>query len=376
MEDIEIKQVKSKKDILKFIKMPWLIYKKNPYWVPPLIFEQKEFLNPNKGVFFDYGEAALFLAYRNKKLVGRISAHVNHRHDEIFHDNKGFFGFFECEDNVNTAKALFKSAEEYLRKKGKKFMEGPFSFSIYDEMGILVEGFDSVPYILNVHNPPYYQKLLEANGFEKSVDWFAFRAKAGITDTNINPRYENVFEKIIKKNSITFRNVDKKNLEKDAIAVKNIFNQAWSKNWGHINFTEREWNRFKNALKSLVIFPLTIIAEVKNEPVGFLLSIYDANLVLQKMNGRLFPFGFLEFFKIPKIKRFRVILMGILEKYRHLGLEAAMIIQVIKKASNMGFLEAEMSNIVETNKPMLDTISHISVEKYKTYRIYIKKINS
>jgi len=374
MAAVEIKPVRSSRDRMKFIKMPWSIYKNDPCWVPPLIFEQKEFINPKKGPFFDYGEAALFLAYRGKKAVGRISAHINRRHEEVFKDNKGFFGFFECENNINTARALFSAGEEYLKQKGKKSMEGPFSFSIYDEMGILVEGFDTIPYALNVHNPSYYPKLMEECGFRKSVDWYAFRGKAGITDINVDPRYDKIFERVRRKNSIIFRNIEKKRLDEEADVIKGIFHQAWSRNWGHVDFTEREWERMKNALVSLVVFPLSTIVMVNNEPAGFLLSVYDANLAVQKTNGRLFPFGFVYLLRIPTIRRFRVILMGVLDKYRHLGLEVAMVNHVIKKARELGFTEAEMSNIVETNKPMLDSMSHLHVERYKTYRIYIKDL--
>jgi GNAT superfamily N-acetyltransferase len=370
-----VREVLNKKDLMKFIKMPWNIYKNDPCWVPPLIFEQKEFLNPKKGPFFEYGEAKLFIAERDGKAVGRISAHINHRHEEVFKDNKGFFGFFECEDNLDTAGKLFEAAAAYLKSKGKVRMEGPFSFSIYDEIGVLVSGFDSIPYLMNVHNPPYYQKLFEENGFQKVVDWYAFRGKKGITDVKIDERYYKLKERLLKNSAIKIRNVRKgKGLTEDAKEVRKVFNQAWSRNWGHVNLTDREWERIKSALLQLVIYPLTYIVEVNGNVAGFALSVYDANLIVKEMNGNLFPFNFLKLLNVNKVKRFRLILMGVLEEYRTMGLEVLMYISIIERAKELGFEEVEMSNIVETNLPMLQSLKHLAVERYKTYRIYGKDI--
>lgn len=372
---LEIVEVKSKKHLKDFIMMPWQIYKDDPYWVPPLIFEQKDFLNPKKGPFFEYGEASLFLAYRDNRPVGRISAHINSRHEEVFKDGKGFFGFFECENNLETSKALFLSAEKYLKSKGKIRMEGPFSFSIYDEIGVLVEGFDSIPYLMNVHNPPYYKDLFEKNGFKKVVDWYAFRGRKGITDVKIDSRYYSLKERLLKNPDIKIRNVVKgKQIEEDAKKIREIFNNAWSRNWGHVNLTDREWERIKSAIIQLVIYPLTFIVEVNGEVAGFALSVYDINLILKEMNGRLFPFNFLKLLKLKSVKRFRLMLMGVLEEYRKMGLETLMYISIIEKARELGFEEVEMSNIVETNLPMLQSLKHLAVEKYKTYRIYGKDI--
>ncbi len=165
----------------------------------------------------------------------------------------------------------------------------------------------------------------------------------------------------------------KKELDKDAEMVREIFNSAWSKNWGHLNLTDKEWLRLKEALVSLVIFDLTFIVEVKGKPAGFVLCVYDANPVIKEMNGRIFPFNFLKLLKIPKVNRFRLMLMGVLEEYRNMGLEILMYISVIEKAKEL-FEEVEMSNIVETNLPMLQSLKHLAVEKYKTYRIYGKRI--
>jgi hypothetical protein len=172
---LEVRRVETRKERIAFIKMQWSIYRDDPHWVPPIIADQVIFLDPRKGVFFDHGQAALLMAFRNGVPVGSISAHVNRLHDERYQDGKGFFGFFECENNPQTAAALFSAAETFLKGSGRTCCERPMSFGIYDEIGILVKGFDSDPYLQNVHNPEYYQDLIVAAGYEKSIDWFAYR---------------------------------------------------------------------------------------------------------------------------------------------------------------------------------------------------------
>jgi hypothetical protein len=334
-----------------------------------------EFLDPEKGVFFEYGEARLFIAERNGKAVGRISAHINKRHEETYHDNKGFFGFFECEDNGETAKALFTEAEKYLKSMGKTSIEGPLSFSIYDEVGILVDGFDTDPYVLNVHNRDYYGKLIENNGFKKSVDWFAFRTRKGVTDKALDPRYFKIRDRVLKNPSVNIYSLEGKNIDVQAEKLKSIFHSAWSSNWGHVNFTDHEFNRLKSALKMMYIDKLSFFAEYNGKPVGFALSIYDANEAVKKMNGRLFPFGIFHLMQLKKTRRFRLILLGVLEEYRHLGLEIAMNMNVIENGLKLGFTEAEESLIVETNERMLNTMEHLKADRYKTYRIYTKEIS-
>ncbi len=374
MTNLKIKTVKTKADRLEFIKLAWNFYRNDPHWVPPLIFDQIKFIDPGKGVFFDYGEAMLFIAERDDKPVGRISAHINNRHEQTFHDNKGFFGFFECENSRETAKALFAEAEKFLKAKGKKSIEGPLSFSIYDEVGVLVDGFDTDPYVMNVHNPAYYGKLIENSGFKKSVDWFAFRTKKDETDRFLDPRYLKIRERVLKNPAINIYSMKGRNIAEHAEKLKTIFHNAWNSNWGHVNFTDREFSRMTEAIKMMFIDRLTFFAEYKGKPVGVALSLYDANVAVKKMNGRLFPFGFIHLLRIKNTNRFRLLAMGVLEEYRHLGIEIAMIMNVIEKGIELGFVEAEESLIVETNEKMLDSMKHLKADSYKTYRIYTKDI--
>jgi hypothetical protein len=376
MLPVEIRRVRTAKDRVAFVKMAWPLYKKDPQWVPPLISDQIDFIDPDKGVFFGHGEVELFLAYRGDVPVGRISAHINRRHDDIYGGSTGFIGFFECENDLVTAHALFTSAETWLRGKGKREAEGPMSFGVYDETGILIEGLDSPPFILTGYNPPYYGGLFDKSGWEKSVDWFGYRGRAGTTDTNLDPRYRRLTDRVMKRGGFLIRSMDiKHNLEREAGIVRDIFALAWNQNWGHVPLSELEFDRLKGSITRMVVPELCLVAELEGKPIAFTLSAYDANVALRKTDGRLFPFGFITLLTgIKKTDRFRLILMGVLDKYRDQGIEVALYMRIIEEGIRMGFKEVEMSMIVENNDRMVSSISHLPVERYKTWRIYKKNL--
>jgi GNAT superfamily N-acetyltransferase len=378
MLPIEIRRVRSKKDRAAFVTMPWKLYGNDRHWVPPLIGDQKAFIDPARGVFFEHGEAELFLAYRGAEPVGRISAQVNTRYDEYFSDGKGFVGFFECEDNGETAQALFQSAAGWLRGKGRTVMEGPMSFGVYDETGVLIQGFDTDPYVLTSHNPPYYQNLFEQNGWEKSIDWYAFRGRASVFKKELSPRYFILSQRVLKRDGILIRTADMKgHLDREAEIVQRIFAEAWNGNWGHVPLSDREFERLKDGVKQFVIPELTFIVELDGKPIAFALAIYDANVAVKKVNGRLFPFGFITLLAtMKKTRRFRLVLMGVLPKYRHQGIEIAMYSHVIQEGMRLGFEEVEMSMIVESNEAMVSSAERMPVERYRTWRIYRKDVDA
>ncbi len=377
MLPIEIRRVKSRAERATFVKMAFRFYRQDPLWVPPLISEQIDFIDPAKGVFFDHGEAELFLAYRGDQPVGRISAHINRRHDDIYGGGKGFIGFFECENCLDTAKTLFTTAENWLRGRGRTVAEGPMSFGVYDELGVLVDGFDTPPYLLTVYNPPYYRELFEKCEWEKAVDWFAFRGRKGFTDARLDPKYFRLSEKALKREGIVLRPMDVAgHLDREAQIVKSIFAEAWSENWGHVPLSDGEFERLKGSLVHMVVPELCLVAELGGKPIAFTLSAYDANVAVKKTNGRLFPFGFITLLTgIKKTDRFRLILMGVVEENRKQGIEVAMYTRMIEEGVRLGFREVEMSMIVENNERMLASISHLPVERYKTWRVFRKDLS-
>ena len=374
MSSVIVKEVLTKRQRLEFIKMPWKLYRSDPHWVPPIIADQKVFLDPRRGVFFDHGEASLYLAYRDGKSVGRITAHVNHLHENRFKGDTGFFGFFECEDNQETADALLSRAVQYCKERGKTFCEGPMNFGLYDELGILVQGFDSDPYLLSLHNPPYYQKLLEAGGFGKAIDWYAFRGLLKDYPT-LPDRLIRIRDRAIQRAGLTIRAADINHMEKDTKTIRHIFEVAWEKNWGHVPLSDREFERSSEEIIRVLVPGLTLLAEKNGKPAGFILTTYDANVAVKKINGRLFPFGFIRLLRnLKKTDKVRLIFLGVLEEFRGRGIEMAMMMLVAQKAYEMGFREMEMSLIVENNKPMIGSLKYFPAEIEKVWRIFHKKL--
>ncbi len=375
MSAVEIREVRTARERLQFIKMPWRLYDGDPHWVPPLIADQKQFLDPKRGVFYKHGEARLFMAWRDGVPVGRISGHVNPLHEKRFHDGKGFFGFFECENDPDVARALFAAAEGYLREKGKRHSEGPLSFGIYDEVGTLVDGFDTDPYVMCVHNPPYYKDLIEAAGYTKSVDWLAWWGLVKEGYEGLDPKLHALKKRVMSRSGITFRNVDLSKLRREAEIVLEIFNTAWDANWGHVPFTRAEFERLVEALKIMVIPEASLIVEKEGKPIGMSLTLYDANVAVKRLNGRLFPLGFIKLLTgIKRTDRARQLAMGVLREYRGRGIEIALYMSVAEAIYRMGFRECEMSLIVENNDPMNDTLKYLPVRPYKTWRIFGKKL--
>jgi GNAT superfamily N-acetyltransferase len=374
MLPIEIRHVQSARERSTFVKMAWQFYGDDPHWVPPLIGDQLQSIDPAHGIFYDHGDAELLLAYRGTRPVGRISAHVNRRHDERFGKGTGFVGFFECENDPATAAALFDSAAAWLKGKGCTTAEGPMSFGVYDELGILVDGFDTDPYILTSHNPAWYGGLFEANGWLKSIDWYGFRGRTDVFREKLDPRYFVLAQRVLRRGGINVRTVDlRRHLDREAGIVQQIFAEAWNANWGHVPLTDREFARLKEGVRRFVVPELSAIVELDGRPIAFALSLFDANQAVKKLNGRLFPFGFIRLLATAKrTRRFRLVLMGVREEYRRQGIELALYARVIEQGMALGFQEAEMSLIVESNEPMISSVERLPVERYRTWRIYRK----
>jgi GNAT superfamily N-acetyltransferase len=375
VERMEIVEVQTRRDLNRFLKVPESLHGGQGNWIPPLYIEQRKLLDPRTGPFYQSGRAKLWLAVRDGKAVGRMTSHVSDRYDAHMGGKKGFFGFFACEDNANTAGRLFDAAQQHLLAEGRDQIEGPFSFTVYDELGILVDGFETPPAFMVTHNPPYYADLLTACGFEKAIDWYAYRGRRGETDTNLSPRLVSLVERLEQQSEFELRPLDKRNFKQEAALVKDIFDQAWERNWGHVPMSESEFWSMAEGLKQLVVPGLSCIVAVAGKPVGLAISIYDINPIVDAIGGKLLPFGFLRLLKdVKKMKRFRMLLMGVLPRHRGRGYEVAMYVHVIRKAAELGFDEAEMSLIVESNAPMIKSIENLSSRRCKTVRIFTKSL--
>ena len=376
MPSIEIVPLNNtKKEIKKFIKFAWEIYRGNPYWAPPLIIDQLERII--KGPYHEVGVLQPYLAYRDGKIVGRIIAHYDKRHNEYFNVKSGRVGFFECINDKEVSRALFETAEKWLREQGMDDVYGPYNFLMYDPSGVLLDDYERIPPIELGYNPPYYRELFEDYGFQKVRDWYAYL----FTRDNKLPSLFYKFHKQVEKKALEgkdglhIRNIDLKHYERDRDLIQVIFNKAWENNWGHYPFTDAQIEAFGKDLKMIAKEELIIFAFYGDKPAGFILSVPDANLAIKKANGRLFPFGI---FKIllgmRKVHRIKTFLMGVIPEYRRRGLDVYFYVETINRAIKMGYTEADMSLIVEDNPDMINALEHLGAKRYKTYRFYSKAL--
>lgn len=371
---VEVRRVDTKKRMREFILLPWTlgIYQNDPCWIPPVIHDQKQFFDPKKGYFFEIGEVEFFLAYRGGKPVGRITAHVNGLYEKKYDTHTGFFGFYESVDDIEVAQALFGAAEGWLRSKGKKIMNGPQSFSVYDSVGFEVHGQNVRPVIGLLHFAPYYQKLAEACGFRKCIDWHCFLVRK-IED--YKPYLKEVRESFMKDQGVEYKTLKWSEWKQRAEDIHRIFNIAWDGNWGHLPLTDKQFNMFVKELKQIAIPELVIFAEKDGRTVGFIVSIPDANPALQMLNGRLYPWRLFKAYRaVKKVKKLRTIILGVLPEYRGLKIDDVFYLRTIEDGIAMGFTESDCSLIVETNHKMIGALKPLKAECYKTYRIYQRDI--
>lgn len=355
----------------QFLNFPYIHYKANPYWVAPLISEQKKLLNPKKNPFFDQAEVAYFIAEKNGTPSGRIAAIIDHRFNEFHKTKTGFFGFFESIESQAVCDLLFRVASDWLKERGMKNLLGPANPSMMDEIGILVEGFEEYPYILMPYHKPYYDRLLKNSGLKKAMDMYAFE----VDQSTVNRQRMRRAVDIVKKRNpgLTIREIRLKKLKDELQIIRHIFNEAWKENWGFIPLSEKELNALGADLKAIVDTNVAHVAEINGEPVAFSIALPDYNQVFRRMNGKLFPFGILKLlYYRRKINRVRTALMGVLPEHRGKGIDALLHQKAID--NKVGYYASELSWILETNVEMVRVAERLGASKTKTYRMYEKKL--
>jgi hypothetical protein len=366
-----IREVTTAAEKDRFIKLPWKIYKGDPNWVPPLLLDKKTFLDPGKNPFFKSARVKLYLACDDAgRDVGRIAAIVSDNHLKIHNDDAGFFGLFESVNDSGVAGLLFKTAGDFLRSQGMRIMRGPLSMNINDEFGLLVNGFDSPPVALMPYNPPYYETLIEGCGLKKEIDWFAYYLENH--DGKVPERLRKGSELARKRYGFTIRTANMKRYDEEVENIHQIYNRAWEKNWGAVPFTDEEFLHLAKDLKMIAVPELVLFAEVDGKTVGVSLALPDINQALIHIkNGRLLPFGIFKLLWYKrKIDMLRLVIMGVLKEYRHMGIEACFIHDTYQAGLKMGVWRCEMSQIVENNVAMNNVLARMGTSIYKTYRIY------
>ncbi len=367
---LSIVEVASSKDLDRFIKFAWSIYRDYPNWVPPLISQVKEILSPKRNPFFKHAEAKLYLAVDGDTVLGRIAA----IHDRIFAEHFdgpcGIVGFFESVNDLEVSSSLFDAALSWLGGRGLKRVLGPINLSMNYECGLLVEGFEYPPCLMMPYNPPYYINLFKSFGFVKAKDLLAYLVELG------EERLPDVRERVTKGRSVEVRPLDMKNFWRDVEVIRDIYASAWKGNWGFVSPTREEFRFLTRSLKDIADPDLTLILYVDGKPSGIVSLVPDVNQVLKRMNGRLFPFGIFKWlYYRRKIDLCRAIALGVTKEFQHTGLELFLFSEVLKRAASKGYTRWEVSWVLEDNAPVVNTISRrLGGKVYKRYRIFEKKV--
>lgn len=372
--NVEVRPVRSAADRRQFLELPYRLYRDDPHWVAPLRMAQKDILNTRRHPFYQTSNVEMFLAHRGKSVVGRIMAILNRAHNEFHDERTGFFGFFEVTNDSEATAALLDAAREWLRSHGADLIRGPMNPSTNYECALLVEGFDLDPMVMMTYNPPYYASLLEAYGMAKAMDLYAYDISADYF--NHSNKLQRVAERLRTKTNIKVRTVNMKDFKSEVAIIREVYNDAWSKNWGFVPMTEQEFDHLAKDLKQIVDPRVVLIAEQiiegkKPRPVGFLLAVPDLNRALKRINGRLLPLGLLKLLWHSRgIKSIRVITMGGILEFQNLGLGAILLDEIYRRGPAAGLPDGEMSWILENNVMMNRAAELIGGRRTKTYRIY------
>ncbi len=376
-----LRQVTTKADRKEFVLVPWEIYRGDNKWVPPLIADRLETIDPNKNPFYEHADVALFLLEDDGgRPVGRISAQVNHLHNEHHKEKTGFFGFFECIDDQKAATQLLEAAEQWLSERGMERILGPESFSTNEECGLLAEDREGPPFIMCTYNPPFYVKLVEGAGYQKAKDLYGWAYQVGeIPDA---PRQ--IAEAVEKHPGLTIRRADPRHMERDVRIVRDIFNAAWSKNWGYVPWTEKEVEHSAKMMKMILAPEITAIAEVEGKPAGMMLAFPNLLEAIKDLNGRLFPTGLPKLIWRVMMKRYqfrtaRLFLLGVKPEYRGSvlgGLSVLLYVRAHVGARQIGIRSGELGWTLEDNQKINAGIQFMGGRLAKIYRIYGKDLKA
>jgi hypothetical protein len=372
---IRVAEVAGGPRLEEFLLLPWRIYEGDPFWVPPLLPEQRRFLDPRRGPFFEIGEAQYFLAYLNGRPAGRLSAHINRAYDRHHDPATGFFGFFECLPEPAVAQALFAAAAQWLGRRGKTRLVGPLNFSVYDEMGLLVEGFDSMPAILQTHNPPYYAELLTGLGFAKVMDWLALRINERPED---EAAMERLLHKIMDGQPLVLRTLRRGELRRRAAEVYHLFNEAWEPNWGHVPLSRSQFDQLFHELRPLIRPELCNLVLDGDRLVAFSITVPDINPVVRSLNGRLSLWGRLRLLYAARcgaLRKARALVLGVHQPYQARRLHYAMVINTFLYIVRHTPCEVcDLSLIPENLTSYLRALKSLGARPYKTFRVYGRDI--
>jgi len=374
---IRIREHKPGKDLDAFLKVPELLYAGDPGFVMPLYMEQRDRLTPAKNPFFQHAEGTLFTAYQDGKLVGRISAQIDREHLARYADGCGFYGFFDTVNDTRVGKALVDAAATWLRVRGMRVMRGPFSLSINEEAGTMVEGQTERSMVMMPYHRAYQDQISLAAGLHKCKDLLSWKYVVG----NIPKRARAAHEEVHAMPEVRIRPVRRSHAEEDVRVVTEVFNDAWSDNFHFVPMTEAELAKMVEDMKLLLDENIALIAEINGRPAAVALAIPNLNEAIHDLHGRLLPFGLPKLIYRLKIKRpksARLILLGIKKEFRakkrYGGLSTALYVEIATRGAHVGYEWGELGWTLEDNRPVNLAIKMMGGEVYKRYRIYEKSL--
>jgi hypothetical protein len=374
---VQVVPVQSKRDLDDFIHLPWRIYKGNPNWVAPLFMFERHRFSAKHNPFYRHADIQLFIARREGRTVGRISAQVDSEHIRYWHERVGFFGFFECEDDPEAARALLQTAETWLRERGMQSIRGPLSFSTNGEVGLLIKGFDLPQMPLMPYTMQYYMDLLEGAGYAKVKDVLAWRWERRKLPDGAPRR---MVDELRARTDVKVRRANMHNFREEYETILKLYNDAWSENWGFVPATKAEADEIASDLKLIVDPEIVPIIEVNGVPAAMALAVPDYNWAQQPLKGSLFPFGWIRLLwrlKIRRPKAGRMMLLGVAKEFRkreYAGLAYLLCDEIFLGATDRGYEWAEFGWTLEDNGLINSFIKKVGAEQYKTYRVYEKPL--
>jgi GNAT superfamily N-acetyltransferase len=374
---IEVRAVSGRRELRRFIDLPFRLHANQSMWVPPLKLERWMFLSKRMNPFFSHGKGEYFLAWRDGEVVGRITAQINDAYND-FHDTKwGWFGFLEFAEDQAVLEALLAAADAWLRQRGCERMVGPADFTMNEESGILIDGFDVEPMIKQPWHPPYYQRLMEAAGMEKAIDLFMWNLVVTERD-KVMPVIWELADKVQSDHGIKVRPMRRRKLRKEMDAFAEVYNSAWSKNWDFVPFSKKDLDTYTFDMQLAYDKHWFMVAEreADGEIVGAAITIPDLNQVLMKMKGKLLPLGWWHFLNRGKtMDRVRVGFLGVKPEFQHTGVAARLYQLHFDAAETRPQTWGEMGWILETNTPMNRGMEAMGGKIVKRYRVFERKFD-
>jgi len=370
VSNLVVRPVVTRRQQRQFLHLPWKLYRGDPNWIPPLRTNQKELVGYKRHPFHDDAEVQTFLALRDGEPCGRVAAIVNHGHNRRYKEQRGFWGFFESIDEIEVATGLFDAVRHWFAERGIQAIRGPANPSLNYEIGLLIDGFDSPPTFMMTYNPPYYERLIEGCGFRKVQDAYAYWGHVDMLGS-LDKKLQFIVEEAKRRFQVKTRRLDRSRFVQEVRMFLDIYNQSLGGTWGYVPLSEAEIDHMAKSLRHLIVPEMTTVGEIDGKPVAAVFGLLDYNPRIKKIDGRLFPFGFLRLVMNRRaIQRVRLISTNVVPEYQRWGLGLVLLERLVPDVIAWGVKEAEFSWVLESNRLSWASLERGGAIRTKTYRMY------